>query len=86
MYSSVQSIDAARGELLDRYGRPLAVSEVSYDVIINEAYLPSKMKNTVIERIIALMEQEGQTWIDPAHQHRRAVCFFDRDGCPKTAD
>lgn len=63
-YSSVQSIDAARGELLDRYGRPLAVNEVSYDVIINEAYLPSKMKNTVIERIITLMEQEGQTWID----------------------
>ena len=34
-YGSVQSIDAARGELLDRYGRPLAVNEVSYDVIIN---------------------------------------------------
>ncbi len=63
-YSSVQSIDAARGEMLDRYGRPLAVNKVSYDVIINEAYLPSKMKNTVIERIITLMEKEGQTWID----------------------
>ncbi len=63
-YTSIQTIDAARGELLDRYGRPLAVNEVSYDVMINEAYLPNDMKNTVIERIILLMEQEGQTWID----------------------
>lgn len=63
-YVSEQSIDAARGEILDRYGRPLAVNEVSYDIMINEAYLPGKMKNTVIERIIRLMEAEGQTWID----------------------
>ena len=63
-YTSVQTIDAARGEVLDRYGRPLAVNEVSYDVMINEAYLPSSMKNTVIQRIIELMEAEGQTWID----------------------
>ena len=63
-YTSVQSINAARGEILDRYGRPLAVNQVSYDIMINEAYLPADMKNTVIERIILLMEQEGQTWID----------------------
>lgn len=63
-YTSTQSIDAARGEMLDRYGRPLAVNQVSYDVMINEAYLPNKMRNTVIERIILLMESEGQSWID----------------------
>lgn len=43
-YTSVQSIDAARGEILDRYGRPLAVNQVSYDIMINEAYLPADMK------------------------------------------
>ena len=64
-YTSVQSIDAARGEILDRYGRPLAVNQVSYDIMINEAYLPADMKNTVIERIILLMEQEGQTGLIP---------------------
>ena len=32
--------------------------------MINEAYLPNKMRNTVIERIILLMESEGQSWID----------------------
>ena len=63
-YTSTQSIDAARGEMLDRYGRPLAVNQVSYDVMINEAYLPNKMRNTVIERIILLMESEEQSWID----------------------
>ena len=64
-YTSTQSIDAARGEMLDRYGRPLAVNQVSYDVMINEAYLPNKMRNTVIERII-LLRVVDEYWMDKA--------------------
>lgn len=84
-YTSEQSIDAARGEFLDRYGRPLAVNQVSYDVIINEAYIPRKMKNTVIERIITLMEKEGQTWIDtlPISTSEPFVFFNETDAQKK---
>ena len=59
-----QQVEAARGEMLDRYGRPFAVNKVTYDIIINVAYLPSSQRNHVIEKIIALMEKEGQQWID----------------------
>ena len=59
-----QQVEPARGEMLDRYGRPFAVNKVTYDIIINVAYLPSSQRNGVIEKIIALMEQEGQEWID----------------------
>ncbi len=59
-----QQVEPTRGEILDRYGRPFAVNTVGYDIIINVAYLPSSQRNAVIEKIIGLMEQEGQEWID----------------------
>ena len=59
-----QQVEPARGEMLDRYGRPFAINKVTYDIIINVAYLPSSQRNHVIEKIIALMEKEGQQWID----------------------
>ncbi len=59
-----QTVEPARGEILDCYGRPFAVNKVTYDIIINVAYLPSSERNGVIEKIIGLMEQEDQTWID----------------------
>ena len=59
-----QQVEPARGEMFDRYGRPFAVNSVAYDIIINVAYLPASQRNAVIEKIIGLMEQEGQEWID----------------------
>ena len=59
-----QEVEPSRGEILDRYGRPFAVNNVSYDIIINVAYLPAKDRNNVIQKIIELMELEGQVWID----------------------
>lgn len=62
--TSTQVINSARGEILDRYGRPLATNTVDLDVQVNPAYLPQDKLNGVIERLIILMEGEGQTWID----------------------
>ncbi len=59
-----QTVEPVRGEILDRYGRPFAVNRVGYDVMINVPYLPLKERNQVIEKLIQLMEREGQEWID----------------------
>lgn len=59
-----QQVEPTRGEILDRYGRPFAVNKVSYDIVINVAYLPTSERNGVIQKIIELVEQEGQNWID----------------------
>lgn len=59
-----QQVEPTRGEILDRYGRPFAVNKVSYDIVINVAYLPTSERNGVIQKIIELVEQEGQDWID----------------------
>jgi len=59
-----QQVQPSRGEIFDRYGRPFAVNKVSYDIVINVAYLPIKERNAVIQKIIQLMDEEGQEWID----------------------
>ena len=59
-----QQVEPTRGEILDRYGRPFAVNKVGYDIIINVAYLPTSERNGVIQKIIELMIQEEQEWID----------------------
>ena len=59
-----QQVEPSRGEILDCYGREFAVNKVSYDIMINVAYLPTSERNGVIQKIIELMEQEEQEWID----------------------
>ncbi len=62
--TSRQRVQPVRGEILDRYGRPFAVNQVGYDVIINVAYLPMEDRNAVIQKMITMMESAGQQWID----------------------
>lgn len=59
-----QQVAAARGEILDRYGRPMAVNRMGYDVIIDRAFLPRGEENAVILQLIRLMEEMGEEWID----------------------
>ncbi|WP_101908757.1 penicillin-binding transpeptidase domain-containing protein [Marasmitruncus massiliensis] len=59
-----QRIKAARGEILDRNGRPLAVNALGRDVTIDKAYLPRDQMNEVILRLIKIMEDADEDWID----------------------
>lgn len=59
-----QRIKAARGEILDRNGRPLAVNALGRDVTIDKAYLPKDKMNEVILRLIKIMEAADEDWID----------------------
>ena len=38
-YTRTQTVDAARGEIVDRYGRPFASNRVSLDIVLDQAYL-----------------------------------------------
>ncbi len=59
-----QQVEPSRGEIFDCYGRPFAVNKVGYDIVINVAYLPTGERNAVIQKIIELVDEEGQQWID----------------------
>ncbi len=63
-YTRTQTVVAARGEIVDRYGRPFATNRVSLDIILDQAYLPVGQENQVILELIGLMEEMGQEWID----------------------
>ncbi len=57
-------IPAARGEILDRNGIPLAVNRESYNIIFDRAYMAYREINPVIERLITLLESTGENYHD----------------------
>ena len=63
-WESVQTVKAARGEILDRNGRPLAVNTIGRDVVIDQAFLEPGSLNDVILKLIGIMEEAGESWID----------------------
>ena len=36
-----QTVPAARGEILDRYGNPIAMNRVSLNIVLDKAFLPA---------------------------------------------
>lgn len=59
-----QTVDAARGEVLDRYGRPLAVNATGYNVVLDKAFLPAERQNQIILDLCRLLEESAESWID----------------------
>lgn len=69
--SSVSTIPiiAARGEILDRYGRVLATSEMHYNILIESAFFPSSktqkpQQDNVILTLTDLLRKSGESWED----------------------
>jgi penicillin-binding protein 2 len=62
--SQTQVIKAARGEILDRSGNPLAQNLISYDIVFDKALSPPKDQNAVILALIKLFRSQNETWID----------------------
>lgn len=60
-----QVIEAPRGEIVDRYGRPMASNRSCYNVVLDGAYLPSgEEANEIILSLTALMDECGEQWLD----------------------
>lgn len=64
LYTRTQRLKAARGEIFDRNGVPLAVNTIGYDLTINKAYFPSGSENEIILRLISILSQAGEDWND----------------------
>lgn len=57
-------IKAARGEILDRYGRAIAVNRTGYNVVFNRAYMKPDQINKNITNLIGYFKKAGIEWID----------------------
>lgn len=82
-YTRTSVIKATRGEILDRYGRQLAVNRNGYDIVFNSAYLDRSNLNSIIERLIALMTEYGAEWSDDLPISDNAPFEFTDDSTAK---
>lgn len=57
-------IDAPRGEIVDCYGRSLAVNRTVYCVQLDLVFMPSKERNDIILRLIKIMSAENEDYFD----------------------
>ncbi len=62
--SRTQVIKAARGEILDRNGEPLSYNAPCYNILFDRALTSSDADNETILRLIRLLRQSGESWID----------------------
>lgn len=55
---------AARGEILDKDGNPLATNKTTYNLVFNSLELKRATMNETIHRLILLLEQCSAKWVD----------------------
>lgn len=62
------SIEAARGEIVDRNGNPLVTNRQGNSIILDAAYFPSRdnnaARNAVIINLIRLFEKNGEEYVN----------------------
>lgn len=63
-YSVTGTISAARGLITDRNGNVLADNEAAFNVELDYTFLPSGEENATILKLIEILEQTGDVWID----------------------
>ena len=63
--SNTESVEAARGEILDRYGRVLVSNRTSYQVTLDAGLMGAEeRRNPNLLSLIALCRARGVTWTD----------------------
>lgn len=73
------AIPAARGEILDCYGRAFATNQEAYNLVFNKIYLPQEKLNDTILTLCALLEEAGEEWVDDCPLTLKAPFVFDED-------
>ncbi len=58
------SVTAARGEIVDRYGRAIVQNRLGYAIVFNRAEMEVGTENEIIWRLCTLLTQQGEEWND----------------------
>ncbi len=62
--TSTYQVQASRGDIVDRYGRILATSEVAFNVVFDWSFVNRKQLNQTIHQLIDLFKQSGVAWVN----------------------
>ncbi len=73
------TVTATRGEIVDRYGRVLVYNRNGFNIQFDAAYLPASELNGIISRLVALLTQTGDEWVDNLPMSKDAPYGFAED-------
>ena len=62
--TSTVKMTAARGEILDRNGNPLARNKTGYAIVFEKAYMSDESQNRTILLLTELLDKRGEKWTD----------------------
>lgn len=62
--ASIVTMDAARGEILDIHGNPLAANKTGYAIQFERPYMPRGTENETIRRLTNLLNGRKEQWTD----------------------
>lgn len=84
--STTLSIAASRGEILDRYLRPMSVNRTTLSIVFDYAFFPRgleagqrKLQNDIILKLTSLLTKAGEEWNDTLPITRTAPYAFEKD-------
>lgn len=72
-------IKAQRGEILDRYGREIAVNREGYNIVFNRAYIDIENINSTILKLSKLLSEKNSKWVDNLPISQSAPYTFSQD-------
>lgn len=58
------NITAARGEIVDRYGRSLASNATGYNVVLNKLMLGETDLNETVRQLVGILQASSESWND----------------------
>ncbi len=58
------TVTAARGDIVDSTGKRIATTTTSYNVVLNKLQMGSQDLDSLLQRLVELFEQNGQSWND----------------------
>ena len=81
-----ETVEAARGEILDRYGRVLVSNRTSYQVTLNTSFMGEEsVRNPILTQLLAIAREEGVTWPDTLPISKTAPFTYTLEEASSTA-
>ena len=78
--ANVETVEAARGEIVDRYGRSLVSSRATYEITLNTSIMGKEaQRNAILLELIHICQDNGLTWTDTLHISEDAPFTFTSD-------
>ena len=77
--SSTVKVTAARGEVVDRYGRVLATNEVVYNLVLDYNFIKTSNLNETIHKLLIILQNEQVAWNDLLPISEKAPFSFEKD-------